>query len=222
MNKKAWIQGLLTAFITAFSTAAIGVLTLPTVFNGSKDGLFNIAKMTLVPALISVFTFLKQSPLPTDSTTTTVTVSKATTPGLLPCIALLVLMPLLFVVSGCSTWDRTTFQTLTADKALLGKAQSDYEARRIPKTACVQSLINDGKDAQTAGVESFKTYLVLKLAGADVTQQIDNISGEVADVALIISKIQSLATVPCTAKVSAVASLKTLDNAQYGTRRIAQ
>ena len=64
MTAKAWIQGLLTAFITAFSTAAIGVLALPTVFNMSKDGLYNIGKMTLVPALISVFTFLKQSPLP--------------------------------------------------------------------------------------------------------------------------------------------------------------
>lgn len=79
MTTKAWIQGLLTAFITAFSTAAIGVLTLPTVFNSSKDGLFNIAKMTLVPALISVFTFLKQSPLPASSETTTLSVTKEKT-----------------------------------------------------------------------------------------------------------------------------------------------
>lgn len=79
MTTKAWLQGILTAFITAFSTAAIGVLTLPTVFNGSKDGMYNIAKMTLVPSLISVFTFLKQSPVPSSSETTTISVTKEKT-----------------------------------------------------------------------------------------------------------------------------------------------
>jgi hypothetical protein len=84
MTTKAWLQGLMTAFITAFSTAAIGVLALPTVFNGSKDGLYNIAKMTLVPALISVFTFLKQSPIPISTQTTTITVTQDKTPEVKP------------------------------------------------------------------------------------------------------------------------------------------
>jgi hypothetical protein len=73
---KAWLQGLVSGFITAFSTAAIGALALPTVFNVSKDGLWNIAKMTLVPAMISVFTYLKQSPLPSDVQTITVSTTK--------------------------------------------------------------------------------------------------------------------------------------------------
>lgn len=76
---KAWLQSLLSAFISAFSTGAVGALALPTVFNLSHDGLWNFAKLTLAPALINVFTLLARSPLPgvenaTATTTTTVSV----------------------------------------------------------------------------------------------------------------------------------------------------
>lgn len=77
---RAWLQSLLSAFITAFSTGAIGALALPTVFNFSYDGLWNFAKLTLAPALINVFTFLKQSPLPSSTETATVSVTKQITP----------------------------------------------------------------------------------------------------------------------------------------------
>jgi hypothetical protein len=80
-TQKAWVYGLATAFITAFSTAAVGALTLPTVFNGSKDGLFNILKITLVPALISVFSYLQKSPLPSAISTTTATLTVEQTPA---------------------------------------------------------------------------------------------------------------------------------------------
>lgn len=68
LTTKAWIHGVAAAFITAFSTAATGALALPTVFNFSHDGLANIAKLTVVPALISVFGYLKTSPLPSANT----------------------------------------------------------------------------------------------------------------------------------------------------------
>lgn len=75
---KAWVYGLAAAFITAFSTGAIGALALPTVFNMSHDGLCNFAKLTLAPALINVFTYLKQSPLPSSTSTQTLTVTATT------------------------------------------------------------------------------------------------------------------------------------------------
>lgn len=66
-STKVWIHGVVAAFITAFSTAATGALALPTVFNFTHDGLANMAKLTVVPALISVFGYLKASPLPPAS-----------------------------------------------------------------------------------------------------------------------------------------------------------
>jgi hypothetical protein len=63
-NTKVWLHGLFAGAIGSFSAAAGGVLTLPEVFNLSHDGLINLAKITLVPALLTVFAYLKQSPLP--------------------------------------------------------------------------------------------------------------------------------------------------------------
>ncbi len=61
---KAWIHGLVAAGIGAIATAASGVLALPTVFNFTHDGLMNVLKLTMVPTLLQVFAYLKQSPLP--------------------------------------------------------------------------------------------------------------------------------------------------------------
>jgi hypothetical protein len=63
-NTKAWLHGLFAASISAFATAASGILTLPTVFNFSHDGIINMVKVAGVPAMLSAFAYLKQSPLP--------------------------------------------------------------------------------------------------------------------------------------------------------------
>lgn len=63
---KAWLHGLFAAAISAFATAASGIITLPTVFNFSHDGIINMVKVAGVPAMFAAFTYLKQSPLPTN------------------------------------------------------------------------------------------------------------------------------------------------------------
>jgi hypothetical protein len=63
-NTKVWLHGLFAGAIGSFSTAAGGVLTMPGVFNFSHDGLIDVAKITLIPALLTIFAYLKQSPLP--------------------------------------------------------------------------------------------------------------------------------------------------------------
>lgn len=68
-NFKIWFRGLMAAAISAFSTAASGALTLPTVFNFSHNGFMNILKLSTVPALLAVFAYLKQSPVPAPDTT---------------------------------------------------------------------------------------------------------------------------------------------------------
>ncbi len=69
MNFGAWFYGLISAFIGAFSTAAVGALTMPGVFNFSHNGLINFAKICGAPALIAFFAYLQQHPIPTVTTT---------------------------------------------------------------------------------------------------------------------------------------------------------
>ena len=63
-NLKIWIHGLLAAAISAFATAASGAIALPTVFTLDRNGLINMIKLATVPALLAVFAYLKQSPVP--------------------------------------------------------------------------------------------------------------------------------------------------------------
>lgn len=75
-NVSVWLHGLVAAFVSAFATAASGAIALPSVFSFDKVGLINMAKLATVPAMLAVFGYLKQSPLPliTASVTTTSTV----------------------------------------------------------------------------------------------------------------------------------------------------
>lgn len=63
-NIKIWLHGLFAAAIGSFATAASGAVVMPNVFNFTHEGLLNMLKLSVVPALASIFTYLKQSPLP--------------------------------------------------------------------------------------------------------------------------------------------------------------
>lgn len=63
-NLKLWLHGLFAAGISAFASSASGFLVLPNIFNFSHDGMLNMLRVSIVPALIAVFAYLKQSPLP--------------------------------------------------------------------------------------------------------------------------------------------------------------
>lgn len=81
MNWKAWVYGLLSSVISAFSTAASGALALPSVFSFDENGLFNMLKMAALPAILAFFLYLKTHPLPDSSITVTTTQTIATTDG---------------------------------------------------------------------------------------------------------------------------------------------
>jgi hypothetical protein len=66
-----WLHGLAAAFISSFATAASGAIALPTVFTFDKVGFINMAKLATVPALLAVFAYLRQSPVPALSVVTT-------------------------------------------------------------------------------------------------------------------------------------------------------
>ena len=62
---RAWLHGLVAAAITSFATAANAVLAMPDTFNVySEHGWANLGRIILVPTGISVFAYLKSSPLP--------------------------------------------------------------------------------------------------------------------------------------------------------------
>lgn len=72
-NFKAWLHGLGASTIQAAAGALGGMVTLPTVFNFSHDGLLNVAKVMTVPAILAAAGYLKQSPLPASAVTVTTT-----------------------------------------------------------------------------------------------------------------------------------------------------
>jgi len=72
-NLKVWLHGLAAAGISAFASAASGAIALPTVFTFDKVGFINMVKLATIPALIAVFGYLKASPVPALTSTTTVT-----------------------------------------------------------------------------------------------------------------------------------------------------
>ena len=73
MNWKAWLYGLLSSTISAFSTAASGAIMLPTVFSFTHDGVINMLKVAALPAGFAFFAYLKTHPLPDSSVTITTT-----------------------------------------------------------------------------------------------------------------------------------------------------
>lgn len=63
---KAWVHSLAAAAIGGCSNAVLGAIAMPDTFNFTHAGLLNLGKIALVGTLVPVFTFLKQSPLPSD------------------------------------------------------------------------------------------------------------------------------------------------------------
>lgn len=63
-NIKVWLHGLAAAAISAFASAASGAIALPNVFTFDRNGFINMAKLATVPALLAVFAYLKNSPIP--------------------------------------------------------------------------------------------------------------------------------------------------------------
>ena len=96
--------------------------------------------------------------------------------------------------SGCNDWERTTFNTLSSSKALLDQAQADYEAHKLPKTACTKTIIEDGKAAQTVAVTAMLEYESAKTDGAKQT-----VINDLAGLAPLVVKVQSLISNPAAA-----------------------
>lgn len=104
---------------------------------------------------------------------------------------------LILCVLGCTDFERTSFQTLSASKAVIDQAQTDYEARTIPHNACAYSIINDAKAVQTTAVNAMVVYEEEKAAKTDLTAQTAVVVGTLAALPAVIEQVKSLYSTPC-------------------------
>lgn len=98
--------------------------------------------------------------------------------------------------AGCTSFERNTFNTLAASKAVIDQAQADYTAKTIPETQCTYALINDAKAAQTVAVNAMVVYEQEKNAGKDLTAQTAVVTADLAALPALIAKVKSLYSNP--------------------------
>lgn len=96
------------------------------------------------------------------------------------------------VVVGCSSWEKTAYQTLSATQATINQAQTDYNAKVIPQTQAAHDAITKAAQAHNTAVDLMVTYEEAKAAGGttaslsaaqnDVTVALANLPALITDV----------------------------------------
>jgi hypothetical protein len=181
MNLKTWFKGLgvfvLSSFITALATMTLD----PASFNFSKTGLVKVGAAALVIGVKAVLLYMKQSPLPGNQPARIADWTKVS--GVL---AVCVILPASALLAGCVTsWDRSTYASLAASKALIDCAVAGYnhfdadirhacaadpqdpafDPRKfyLPQTRDAQQAVEKARQVQVAAVEAFAAYAVAKV-----------------------------------------------------------
>lgn len=203
-NTRIWLHGLGAAFIGGAGTSLATIVVDSSKFNlTTLIGFGHVLIVAVVAGLISAGGYLKQSPLPsmqieqktveTADSTTTQTVVKAST-----AVALIAALFLGSVsLAGCTDFERKTYQTLAASKAVIDQAQDDYESGKIAKTQAAYNAINHAKDAQAAAVQSFKEYETLKLvvkSGGNLPEKQQAVSDALAQLGPLVATVKQLYT----------------------------
>lgn len=116
--------------------------------------------------------------------------------------ARLLLLPLVLLAAvGCDNFERNTFKTLSASKAVLDDAQVKYEAgTQIPHNSCAFAIINDGKAAQTVAVNAMLNYESVKVAKGDLTSITSVVTLDLVALAPLVVKVESLIANPSVCK----------------------
>ena len=102
------------------------------------------------------------------------------------------LLCLLLPLAGCAKFDRATFNTLSVSNAVLKTAQADYETGKLPHNACVYNLINKGKTLQGLAEGAFLDEWQTEQAKGDVVGIQAAVAADIAEIAPIVTAIQSL------------------------------
>lgn len=103
---------------------------------------------------------------------------------------------------ACTSWESTTFKTLSASKAVIDQAKTDYRSGAIPVNACSYAIINQATAADSLVVTGFQTYEQEKQAKAAATVLADQqavVEGLLVNLAPLVSDIALLKTNPTAA-----------------------
>jgi hypothetical protein len=182
MNLATWFKGLgvfaLSSMITALATMQLD----PASFNFSKAGLTKVGAAALVIGVKAVLLYLKQSPLPGNPQARITDWTKITS-----VLAICVIVPASALMSGCmNAWDRTTYASLAASKALIDCAVAGYnhfdadirhacaadsqdaafdpQMFYLPQTREAQQAVEKARQVQVSAVDAFAAYAVAKVA----------------------------------------------------------
>ncbi|MCU1333896.1 MAG: hypothetical protein JWM08_2888, partial [Candidatus Angelobacter sp.] len=148
--------------------------------------LTKVGAAALVIGVKAVLLYLKQSPLPGSPQGRLTDWSKITS-----VLAFCVVIPASALLTGCvSSWDRTTYASLAASKALIDCAVAGYnhfdadirhacaadpqnatqdaafdpQTFYLPQTRAAQQAVEKARQAQVAAVDAFAAYAVAKVA----------------------------------------------------------
>jgi len=121
-------------------------------------------------------------------------------------IALFLLLPALVALSGCTKWERTTFQALSASKSVIDQAGVDYNAGTILQTSTNEAIITQARNAQTTAVDAMETYEEIKTSASTTT------AGLSSQQAVVETSLAAI--VPLVAQIKALYATKTSMNVQ--------
>ena len=216
MTVKAWLKGLAVFVLSSLITALAATSLDPAQFNFSRQGAIKLGTLVLIIALKAVFLYFRNSPLAVDASGKLVAGSSKVVSMLLLCV----LLPSAMVFSGCvNGWERSTYATLAASKAVIdcaiaGYNGSDADIRRycaadpadpafdpkqfhIPQTREAQQAIEAARRSQTAAVQAFEAYAVAKVAhdpSVSLAAKESAVISEVARLPELIAAIRALFT----------------------------
>jgi hypothetical protein len=215
MDLKAWFKGLAVFVASSLITSVAASSLDPSAFNFSRDGLARIGALAALIGAKSVYLYMKQSPLPgTNAAADWTKIAHA--------LAFVALLPLLAGSTGCyNSWERSTYATLAAGKAVIDCAVAAYnhfdaDIRHacsanpddpgfvpanfyLPQTREAQQAIEKARQVQTACVEAFAGYAVAKVAkdsSASVAQKQAAVASYLAQLPALLDAVRTLLTQP--------------------------
>ena len=106
-------------------------------------------------------------------------------------IIAIVSLALITPLVGCNSFERNTFNSLSASKAVIDLAQKDYTAGMIKQTTCTYTVINDAKAAQTVAVNAMLVYETSKTSAQETA-----VGLAVADIVPLLAQIKTLYSNP--------------------------